>query len=47
MAHFGATFSHRAELQGTTALAAVAMLIGRFSAIRPGLPIDPDREQPG
>ena len=28
MAHFGATFTHRAELQGTSALAAVAMLIG-------------------
>jgi MFS family permease len=28
MSHFGATFTHRAELQGTTALAAVAMLIG-------------------
>jgi MFS family permease len=28
MAHFGATVSHRAELRGTTALAAVAMLIG-------------------
>lgn len=27
MAHFGATSTHRVELQGTTALAAVAMLI--------------------
>src|SRR5262245_58444624 len=28
MAHFGAAYAHRAELQGTAALAAVAMLLG-------------------
>jgi hypothetical protein len=28
MAHFGAASTHRAELQGTAALAAVAMLLG-------------------